>query len=97
MKNGHLVEGLSDLWSAEAGGVRLTGAARAESFHLAPQPRMSNIRIEVDDPLPAPGEFEDYGPEEVRDLLASGRRFRRHPQVRLPLRIQRWPGQPDQR
>ena len=83
VKDGRLVEGLSDLWSAESGGVRLTGAARAESFHLAPQPRMSNIRIETDAPLPAPGEFEDYGPEEVRDLLQSAGVFRRHPQVRF--------------
>jgi TldD protein len=42
---------------------------------------MTNIRIEVDDPLPAPGEFEDYGPERVRDLLASAGVLRRHPQV----------------
>jgi len=83
VKDGRLVEGLSDLWSAEPGGVRLTGAARAESFHLAPQPRMSNIRIEIDAPLPAPGEFEDYGPGEVRDLLQSAGVFKRHPQVRF--------------
>jgi len=83
VKDGRLVEGLSDLWSAEPGGVRLTGAARAESFHLAPQPRMSNIRIEIDAPLPAPGEFEEYGPEEVRDLLQSAGVFKRHPQVRF--------------
>ena len=79
--HGRLADGLSDLWSAEPGGVRLTGAARAESFHFAPQPRMSNIRIEVDRPLPAPGEFEDYGPAEVRDLLAEAGVFKRHPHV----------------
>jgi TldD protein len=79
--HGVLADGLSDPWSAESGGVRLTGAARAESFHHAPQPRMSNIRIEVDDPAPAPGEFEDYGPEQVRDLVAQTGLFRRHPKV----------------
>ena len=42
---------------------------------------MTNIRIEVDAPLPAPGDFEDYGPEEVRELLASAGVFRRHPKV----------------
>ena len=86
-------DGLSDPWSAEPGGVRLTGAARAESFHHAPQPRMSNIRIEVDDPLPAPGEFEDYGPEQVRDLLRPGRRVPAAPAGGLPLGLQRRPGQ----
>ncbi len=79
--HGRLVEGLSDIWSARPGGVRLTGAARAESFRSPPQPRMTNIRIEVDDPLAAPGQFEDYGPEEVRDLLATHGVFRRHPEV----------------
>jgi len=79
--HGKLSDGLSDPWSAVSGGVRLTAAARAESFHHAPQPRMTNIRIEVDDPLPAPGEFEGYGPEQVRDLLAGAGVFRRHPKI----------------
>jgi TldD protein len=76
---GRLAEGLSDAWSADAGGVRLTGAARAESFQHPPLPRMSNIRIEVADPFPAPGSFEDYGPEQVRDLISSAGLFNRHP------------------
>ncbi len=79
--HGRLAEGLSDPWSAEPGGVPVTDAARAESFRNAPLPRMSNIRIEVDGSLPAPGEFESYGPEEVRDLLMSGGVFRRHERV----------------
>ena len=79
--HGRLADGLSDVWSAEAGGVRLTGAGRAESFQHAPLPRMTNIRIEIDEPLPAPGEFEDYDPEKVRGLLASAGTFRRHPSV----------------
>jgi TldD protein len=79
--HGRLADGLSDPWSAGPGGVRPTGAARAESFRSAPQPRMTNIRIEADDPLPAPGPFEAYGPEEVRDLLAEAGVFRRHPRV----------------
>jgi TldD protein len=79
--HGRLADGLSDPWSAASGGVALTGSARAESFRNAPLPRMSNIRIEVDEPLPAPGAFEDYGPGEVRDLLAAAGVFRRHPRV----------------
>ena len=42
---------------------------------------MTNIRIEVDDPLPADGEFEDYGPEQLSELLANAGVFRRHPRV----------------
>jgi TldD protein len=79
--HGRLVDGLSDIWSAESGGIRLTGAGRAQSFQDAPQARMTNIRIEVDDPEPAPGEFEDYGPDEVRDLLAGSGVLDRHPRV----------------
>jgi TldD protein len=81
VERGRLAEGLSDIWSAGPGGVRLTGAARAESFHHPPLPRMSNIRIEADDPLDAPGPFEEYGPEQVRDLLAAAGLFKRHPRI----------------
>ena len=42
---------------------------------------MTNIRIEVDAPLAAPGEFEDYGPANVRDLLAESGVLARHPRV----------------
>lgn len=79
--HGRLAEALSDPWSASEAGVSVSGAERAESFRHAPVPRMSNIRIEVDAPLPAPGSFEDYGPEQVRDLLAGAGVFRRHPRV----------------
>jgi len=79
--HGRLAEALTDPWSAGPAGSRLTGAARAESFRHAPQPRMSNIRIELDGALPAPGEFESYGPEQVRDLLAAAGVLQRHPRV----------------
>jgi TldD protein len=78
--HGRLADALSDPWSA-AGDARLAGAGRAESFRDAPQPRMSNIRIEAAGALPAPGEFEDYSPERVRDLLAAAGVLRRHPRV----------------
>ena len=81
VRHGRLEDGLADLFSAAAGGVRATGAARAESFRSAPLPRMTNIRIEVDGALPADGRFEDYGPDEVRDLLARAGVFRRHREI----------------
>ena len=79
--HGVLTDALTDPWSAGPAGVRLTGAARAESFRSAPLPRMTNIRVEVDSPLPAPGSFEDYGPEQVRDLLAGAGVLARHPEI----------------
>jgi TldD protein len=81
VNHGKLEDALSDPWTAERAGVRLTGAERAESYRNAPLPRMTNIRIEVDSPLEAKGSFEDYGPEEVRDLLAAAGVFRRHARV----------------
>ncbi len=79
--HGRLADALSDPWSAEPGGVRLTGAERAESYRHAPIPRMSNIRIEVDGALPAPGAFDEYGPGELRDLLDRAGILRRHPRI----------------
>lgn len=79
--HGRLADALSDPWSAGPAGVRVTGAARASSFRDAPLPRMSNIRIEVDEPLVAEGSFEDYDATRVRDLLAREGVFRRHREV----------------
>lgn len=79
--HGTLQEGLVDLWSVGSAGSRLTGACRAESFRHAPAPRMSNIRIECAGAEPLGGEFEDYGPQEVRDLLERAGVFRRHAAV----------------
>jgi TldD protein len=81
VENGILADGLSDPWSARPGGVPLSGAGRAESFRSAPIPRMTNIRLELDNPIDAGGEFEDYGPEEVRALLSEAGVFRRHKTV----------------
>jgi TldD protein len=79
--HGRLGDALTDPWSQARSGSRLTNADRAESFRSAPLPRMTNIRIEVDHPLPALGDFEDYGPEQVRDLLAQHGVLDRHPRV----------------
>jgi TldD protein len=79
--HGVLSDALTDPWSSARSGARLTHSDRAESFRAAPIPRMTNIRIEVDAPLPAPGSFEDYGPEEVRALLDDAGVFARHPRV----------------
>jgi TldD protein len=79
--HGVLHEALTDPFSAARTGLRLTGAERAESYRSAPIPRMTNIRIECDAPLPAPGAFEDYGPDQVRDLLAGAGVLSRHPRI----------------
>ncbi|HBK59328.1 MAG TPA: peptidase [Firmicutes bacterium] len=70
VKNGITVRALADAFSAERAGVAVTGAGRAESFRHIPVPRMSNIRITVDDPLPMDLAFEDVAPQDVRECLA---------------------------
>lgn len=69
VEHGLLRAGLADLFSAEPAGVPVTGAGRVESFHHLPLARMSNIRIEVDQPLPVEGEFEDITPESLFKML----------------------------
>jgi TldD protein len=73
VRDGILEAGLADLFSAAAAGVPVTGAGRAESFHHLPLARMSNIRIQVQDPWPIEEEFEDITPEKLyRYMLQAG-------------------------
>ncbi len=69
MKDGVLVAGLGDLFSAGRAGVPITGAERIESYRNLPIPRMSNIRITVKDPLPFETPFEEITPPELRGRL----------------------------
>jgi TldD protein len=76
---GRLNEGLGDVFTARQGGVRVTGAERAESYRSIPLPRMSNIRIEMSDPRPLPRPFDELEPEDVRDLLVRDGLLGREP------------------
>lgn len=71
--HGVLREALADVFSADAAGVRVIDAARAQSYARPAVPRMTNIRIEVDDPLPLPRAvpFEEQTPEDVRQALLT--------------------------
>ena len=69
VEKGILKAGLSDLFSAESAGVPISGAGRVESCHHLPPARMSNIRIQVENPFPIEGHFEDLTPDHVRELL----------------------------
>ncbi len=73
LNRGILMEALADVHTAERAGTPLTGAARLSGFGSPPIPRMTNIRIEVEDPYPVPDgkDFYDWEPEEVRDLLVQ--------------------------
>ena len=74
VEHGVLHQGLSDIFTARRGGVAMSGAERAEAYSSVPVPRMSNIRIEMDNPVPVTERFEDLSPDDLRELLrAAGR------------------------
>lgn len=66
---GVLTDALADIYSAAGVGVRPTGAARCEGFGDVPLPRMSNIRLELTDPIPWPKDPAETTPEELHTLL----------------------------
>jgi len=73
LDHGVLTDALADIHTADRAGTGVTGAGRQSGFAEVPLPRMTNIRLVVDDPVPVPAgkDFYDWTPEEVRDLLVS--------------------------
>jgi TldD protein len=71
LDHGILTDALADVFSAGEAGVRVIDAARAQSYWNVPVPRMTNIRIEMPEPLPMEGRFEDQTPEHVRTALLN--------------------------
>jgi len=71
LDQGVLSDALADLFSAEAAGVSIIDAARAQSYGSVPVPRMTNIRIELPDPIPMSGRYEEQTPEHVRAALLN--------------------------
>lgn len=73
VNKGRLAAGLGDLFSAAEAGVPVTGAGRAESYAQIPLARMTNIRIEVADPVPLDKPWYAVSPEELYRLLLENR------------------------
>ncbi len=71
LDHGVLHDGLGDVFSAAAAGVRVIDAARAQSYASVPVPRMTNIRIELPTSHDLPGSFEEQTPETVRAALVN--------------------------
>jgi TldD protein len=67
--HGRLTAGLSDIFSADRAGVPYTGAERVESFFHLPIARMSNIRIEMEEPISINQDFESISPRDIYDVL----------------------------
>jgi len=71
LNHGVLTDALADVFSARSAGVRVIDAARAQSYGNVPVPRMTNIRIELPEPMPMSGSFEEQTPETVRSALLN--------------------------
>jgi TldD protein len=65
---GILKSSLADVYSAREIGCEMTGASRLESYGDVPIPRMSNIRLEIENPLPWENP-EDRRPERLHAFL----------------------------
>lgn len=71
--HGRLAAGLADIFSAAKAGVPFSGAERVESIFHLPIARMSNIRIEFEDPIPLDREFESVTAADLyRILIENG-------------------------
>jgi len=71
--HGVLRAGLADIFSASRAGVSPTGAERVESFFNLPIARMSNIRIEFENPIPLRQDFQSVTPVDLYRLLRANR------------------------
>lgn len=69
VKDGVLLQGLGDIFSAEKSGMNISGAGRATDASHMPIPRMTNIRLEVNNPEPIEKTFEDILPEDIYQIL----------------------------
>jgi TldD protein len=69
--HGVLSAGLADIFSAARAGVAPTGAERVENFFHLPIARMSNIRIEFDDPIPLDRDFYALTPVDLYRILCE--------------------------
>jgi TldD protein len=67
--HGVLNAGLGDMFSALSGGIKISGACRVQSYDNIPLPRMSNIRIEVENPETIDKRFEDISPQDLYNIL----------------------------
>lgn len=67
--HGRLTAGLADIFSAAKAGVPFSGAERVESIFHLPIARMSNIRIEFENPIPLDREFESVTAADLYRIL----------------------------
>lgn len=69
IEHGVLVAGLGDLFSASQAGIPISGACRVSGFRDRPTPRMTNIRIQLSNPLALAADPEQLTAEDVAAAL----------------------------
>jgi TldD protein len=69
VERGVLSAGLGDLFSHADAGIADASAGRAASFRDRPTPRMTNIRIEIDDAAPLDVDPDLLRPDDAADAL----------------------------
>lgn len=69
--HGRLTAGLADIFSAARAGVPFSGAERVENIFYLPIARMSNIRIEFENPIPLDQEFESVTAADLYRILVK--------------------------
>jgi TldD protein len=69
--HGRLTAGLADIFSAAKAGVPFSGAERVESIFHLPIARMSNIRIEFENPIPLDREFESVSAKDLYRIMVE--------------------------
>jgi len=71
IKNGIIVDALSDVFSAKEGGIDINGCGRAQDYAKIPICRMSVTRMVDHDPYPFDKSFEDVNLDELYELLVK--------------------------
>jgi TldD protein len=86
IKDGVLVDSLSDVFTAKEVGVQINGADRAEYFHDISIPRMSNTRIVDSEPLEATLDPETSSLKEICAFLVRSGELTKGEKVVMPVR-----------
>jgi len=69
VERGVLKEALADAFTARPIGAEPAGAERVQGYAFVPIPRMSNIRLEIEDCLPWECDFEDLSAQQLYHFL----------------------------
>ncbi len=86
IKDGVLVDSLSDVFTAHEVGVNINGADRAEYFHNVSIPRMSNTRIVDSSPIDAMIDPETSSLQEICGFLVSIGELQKGEKIVMPVR-----------